>query len=74
MPLAEVNPAPASGEDEALAPTTDFDVTALEGEARLLRLRTIAGLTLAPLLFAVVLLLPLTSLKPPAHRLASARM
>src|SRR5438094_1852796 len=71
MPLAEVNPAPASGEDEALAPTTDFDAAALEGEARLLRLRTIAGLTLAPLLFAVVLLLPLTSLKPPAHRLAA---
>jgi sodium-dependent dicarboxylate transporter 2/3/5 len=37
----------------------------------LLRLRTIVGLAAAPLLFAIVLLLPLPSLKAPAHRLAA---
>src|SRR5207249_4468644 len=66
--------------DESVPPKTadhlaplpeDFDPTATEGERRLLHLRTIAGLMIAPLLFAVVLLLPLTSLKPPAHRLAA---
>jgi sodium-dependent dicarboxylate transporter 2/3/5 len=48
-----------------------FDVAASESEARLLHLRTIVGLTLAPLLFAVVFLVPFTSLNPPAHRLAA---
>jgi len=62
--------------DESIPPKTsdsldDFDAAALDGEARLLRVRTIAGLALAPLLFAVVLLLPLESLKPQAHRLAA---
>lgn len=57
---------------EPLAPLGDnFDAAAVDGEARLLRVRTLAGLSLAPLLFAVVLLLPLTSLKPSAHRLAA---
>src|SRR5689334_12946795 len=54
------------------APLPDgFDAEAIEGEARLLHVRTIAGLTLAPLLFSVVLLLPLTALEPQAHRLAA---
>jgi sodium-dependent dicarboxylate transporter 2/3/5 len=40
-------------------------------EGRLLNLRTLAGLALAPLFFCVALVLPLPSLKPAAHRLAA---
>jgi len=40
-------------------------------EARLLRLRRLSGLTLAPLSFALVLFLPLPELKAPPHRLAA---
>jgi sodium-dependent dicarboxylate transporter 2/3/5 len=62
--------------DESTPPKTsdpldDYDAAALDSEAQLLRIRTIAGLTIAPLLFLAVLLLPLTSLKPQAHRLAA---
>jgi sodium-dependent dicarboxylate transporter 2/3/5 len=41
------------------------------GDAALLRLRTIVGLTAAPVLFGIVLLFPLPSLKAAAHRLAA---
>src|SRR6478672_11156687 len=72
MSLAEAKPPVPSASDEILVtPPDELDPVAADGDARLLRVRTIAGLTLAPLLFAVVLLLPLPSLKPTAHRLAS---
>lgn len=72
MVLAEANPLmPSASESDVVPRLEDFDGTPTAGEARLLRLRTIAGLFFAPLLFAVVLLLPLTSLKPAAHRLAA---
>jgi sodium-dependent dicarboxylate transporter 2/3/5 len=72
MSLAEAKPPVPSASDEILVtPPDELDPVAADGDARLLRLRTLAGLTLAPLLFAVVLLLPLPSLKPTAHRLAS---
>src|SRR5436853_840264 len=60
-----------SAANPPLPPPEDFDAAALESETRLLHLRTLAGLTLAPLLFGIVLLLPLPSLKPAAHRLAA---
>jgi hypothetical protein len=41
-----------------------------EGEGRVLRTRRRLGLTLAPLLFAVLLATPMPALRPEAHRLA----
>src|SRR5437868_4592504 len=58
--------------DEAEEPLPVDELASLSSsETRLLNLRTLAGLTLAPLLFGIVLLLPLPSLKPAAHRLAA---
>lgn len=59
----------ASDTDE-VSPT---DSAALEhdGDSRLLKLRTTAGLVMAPVMFATVLLWPAPSLKPAAHRLAA---
>jgi len=42
-----------------------------EAEARFERWRRVAGLVVAPAVFVVLLLLPLTGLKPEAHRLAA---
>jgi sodium-dependent dicarboxylate transporter 2/3/5 len=42
-----------------------------EAEARFERVRRIVGLSLAPTVFVLLLLLPLTGLKPEAHRLAA---
>jgi sodium-dependent dicarboxylate transporter 2/3/5 len=42
-----------------------------EAEARFERWRRVAGLVLAPSVFVTLLLLPLTGLKPEAHRLAA---
>jgi sodium-dependent dicarboxylate transporter 2/3/5 len=42
-----------------------------EGEARFERARRAAGLLLAPAVFALLLVLPLSGLKPEAHRLAA---
>jgi sodium-dependent dicarboxylate transporter 2/3/5 len=42
-----------------------------EAEARFERWRRVAGFVLAPTVFIVLLLLPLTGLKPEAHRLAA---
>lgn len=42
-----------------------------EGEERFERIRKIAGAIIAPLVFIVILLLPMPSLKPQAHRLAA---
>ena len=42
-----------------------------EAEERFERVRRAAGLVLAPLLFALILFLPLDGLKPEAHRLAA---
>ena len=42
-----------------------------EGEARFERARRTIGLVLAPAVFALLLLLPLSGLKPEAHRLAA---
>jgi solute carrier family 13 (sodium-dependent dicarboxylate transporter), member 2/3/5 len=42
-----------------------------ERESRLLQIRTISGLAVAPLLFLLVLLSPIPSLNPAAHRLAA---
>jgi sodium-dependent dicarboxylate transporter 2/3/5 len=55
--------------DDDVLPSVDDPGS--EPEARLLELRTLAGLTLAPLLFCIALLLPLPELKPSAHRLAA---
>src|SRR5262245_35726498 len=57
--------APAASDDPRSPPGIS------SGEARLLRIRRLSGLTLAPLSFIVVLLLPLPSLQQPAHRLAA---
>ncbi|MDQ3688382.1 MAG: DASS family sodium-coupled anion symporter, partial [Acidobacteriota bacterium] len=42
-----------------------------EGEARFERVRRVVGLALAPIVFLIILLLPLEGLKPEAHRLAA---
>jgi sodium-dependent dicarboxylate transporter 2/3/5 len=64
--LAELDPpdAPASGQ---LAKNEPHD----DGDSRLLQLRTIVGLVMSPVMFAVVLLFPVASIKPAAHRLAA---
>lgn len=45
--------------------------TITEGEARFERVRRVVGFVLAPVVFVVLLLLPLEGLKPEAHRLAA---
>ena len=55
-----------------MADTPDtLDATVSEGEARFEELRRRVGLSLAPLLFVLVLLLPFPQLTPEAHRLAA---
>jgi solute carrier family 13 (sodium-dependent dicarboxylate transporter), member 2/3/5 len=49
----------------------DNQIAAEHDDARLLRLRTLTGLFLAPVAFVLVLLLPWKSLQVPAHRLAA---
>src|SRR5262245_65744346 len=39
-----------------------------DSDSRLLKLRTIIGLVMSPVMFAVVLLFPVPSIKPAAHR------
>ncbi len=51
--------------------TVEAVETITEGEARFERVRRVVGLVLAPVVFAVLLLLPLGGLKPEAHRLAA---
>ncbi|HLM58991.1 MAG TPA: SLC13 family permease [Pyrinomonadaceae bacterium] len=51
--------------------TVEAVETITEGEARFERVRRVAGLVLAPAVFALLLLLPLGGLKPEAHRLAA---
>src|SRR5213080_4494408 len=58
-----------NGELHALASSSLDESTA--GDNRLLQLRTIGGLTLAPTLFIVALAWPMPALQPPAHRLAA---
>jgi solute carrier family 13 (sodium-dependent dicarboxylate transporter), member 2/3/5 len=69
--MGELHAIPAASDDadESLPPQTWASNP--DPEARLLRLRTISGLILAPIAFVTVLALPLGSLKPAAHRLAA---
>jgi sodium-dependent dicarboxylate transporter 2/3/5 len=64
--LAELDPPDAPAGDK-LAVNEPHD----DGEARLFKLRTIVGLVMSPVLFAVVLLFPVPSIRPAAHRLAA---
>ena len=52
---------------------TEIEITELisDAEARFERLRRAAGFVLAPVVFVLLLLLPLPALKPEAHRLAA---
>ncbi|HMC09914.1 MAG TPA: hypothetical protein VKH44_01435, partial [Pirellulaceae bacterium] len=69
--VADANPPPAAlVENDAEALPLDLQDVAADGEGRLLRLRSGSGLVIAPLAFVAILLLPLASLKPSAHRLA----
>src|SRR5262245_49008261 len=56
--------------DDASMPAPAASEVLIEGEDRVLRTRRRLGLTLAPLLFAVLLATPMPSLRPEAHRLA----